>query len=70
MQHETPPLSTQELSESQSLGLHSRGELEAYTFLEGRLERAYTQRNVRSSWDLLIPGAYLEHTEATNLLFV
>ncbi|WP_225414539.1 hypothetical protein [Stigmatella hybrida] len=64
MQNEPHPL-----SESQTPSIQPRGELEAYTFLEGQLEHAYTQSNVRSSWDLLIPGAYMEFTEATNLLF-
>jgi hypothetical protein len=70
MSHETPQSpSTQELSASKSPGIPFDGELEAYTFLEGKLERAYTQRNVRSTWHSIIAGAYLERTEATNLLF-
>ncbi|WP_257461636.1 hypothetical protein [Archangium lipolyticum] len=61
--------STQEQSNAKAPDVRFDGELEGYTFLAGKLERAYTQRDVRSTWDLIIPGAYLEFTEATNLLF-
>ncbi|QRN97723.1 hypothetical protein JRI60_01145 [Archangium violaceum] len=61
--------STQELSDARAPDIRFDGELEGYTFLAGKLERAYTQRDVRSTWDMIIPGAFLEFTEATNLLF-
>lgn len=61
--------SLQSISADMGPGITANGVAEVYTLDGQNMTLAHTQGGLVSTWDLLIPGAYAEFTEHTDLLF-